>query len=130
VAADLIHAEGWQYVWLSLTLIVLWKASSAHPATYTAGWALLIGWFVSNLFWDIRPVYILSDLICALVMMGLWVQTRLPHLLTVATLYLSMLLLHWIDPPMPSYMVALNVLFGSQLLAVYYGAAAVPRNEV
>jgi hypothetical protein len=91
---------------------------------------LLAGWFVSNLFWDIRPVYILSDLICALVMFGLWVQTRLPHLLTVATLYLSMLLLHWIDPPMPSYMVALNVLFGSQLLAVYYGAAAVPRNEV
>lgn len=129
--ADLIFAEGWQFAWLAfaLTAVAVSHFRGSQATEFTA-WMLLAGWFITNVFWPIRLVYVINDLVFGLATFGLWAVSREPHVLTVATLYGSMLLLHGINPPMPGYLVSLNVLYGFQLAAaVYRGKGGSPRDQ-
>lgn len=130
-AEAILYAEGWQFFWLAGAVsAVAFTHYRRSQAREWVAWMLLAGWFITNLFWPIRLVYVINDLVFGLATLGLWAITRDPQILTIATLYGSMLLLHGINPPMPSYMVALNVLYGFQLAAtVYRGKGGSPRDE-
>lgn len=129
-AADLLYAEGWQFFWLALTLALVWYCRQfASGTTQLAAWMLLAGWFVTNLFWPLTAVYVANDLVFGLLTFLLWRQGGESHLLTVVVIYAAMLLLHRLNPPVPQYMVALNVLYGIQLSALYRGTAKHVRSE-
>lgn len=117
--ADLIYAEGWQFFWLAwviaATLAALYRCSRQ---TFLTSLMLLAGWFLTNIFWNHSVVYVVSDVAFFAMTYGLWRQSREGHILTVATVYTLMWLVHWISPPFPAYMVALNLLYGIQLSAI------------
>lgn len=118
-AEAVLFAEGWQFFWLAwVVLATLAALARCSWPTCLVAFMLLAGWLLTNVFWQMPAVYAISDVSFGAVTFGLWHQHREPHLLFVATMYASMLVVHAIQPDFPEYMLALNALFGSQLAAV------------
>lgn len=118
-AADLIFAEGWQFFWLAWVVAATLAAIRVcSPQTVIVALTLLAGWVLTNVFWQIPLTYMVADAVFFTVTLGLWVQSREGHLLTVAMVYLPMLATNLAGPGFPFQMVVLNVLFGVQLSVV------------
>lgn len=113
----------WHYVWfgwsISASIAALFRCSRE---TFIVSLMLLAGWFLTTIFWQMTLVYIISDIAFCAMAFSLWLQSREGHILTVVTAYTLMLLVHWIGPPPPLYMLTLNFLYGMQLASITYAA--------
>lgn len=120
---EILTAEGWQYVWLSLLLVTLFHSfRNGSEDIQKAALMLAAGWLLTNLFWMDQSVYVASDLLFGAMTARLWLKERESPLLMLVTLYVAMLFWHAIQPAGWVYMAVLNLLFAGQCLAVLMGS--------